>query len=68
MTLLLTAAQHRDRAKHLRENAGLLGYPSKERAEHLATTHEIIAKLVEAREAREARNLRHALSPSIVPG
>jgi len=51
---LLTPEQHRILAANLL-NGGTPGHPNKKRAKQMAENHEVMAKMIERREARTRR-------------
>lgn len=53
MTTLLTPKQHRILAANLLKSAGRPGHPSKARAKQMAENHETMAKMIEARAAKQ---------------
>ena len=55
MTTLLTPKQHRILAANLLKTAGTPGHPNKKRAKQMAENHEVMAKMIERREARTRR-------------
>lgn len=68
--MIMTADQHRWLAKNLLAKAGTPGHPSKERAAQMADNHEIMAKMIEARQRRDGYYVpTYWNAPSIVsPG
>jgi hypothetical protein len=53
MTTLLTAKQHRILAANILKLAGRPGTPNKKRAKQMAENHETMAKMIEARAAKQ---------------